>query len=173
MVRWNKSVCKCVFTDNIVVLMFFVDSYFHCSTSTEKTAGALYSVNNWKCKSIACVALSQKASVPVNAQELLCSGMLCKVHSRFHQVCRLRVVRVHDPVIPPLALGSAQPHYIFTNCSWLTFFSSSQFPPVCQYKLRAFADAPIIAVKMIYLMHYIQRVSYRITCKESAHAACQ
>lgn len=96
---------------------------------------------------------------------------LGKIHSHFLRLSGSRVVRVHDPVIPPLALGAAHPITLLQtapdSCCSAQFFSIS---PVCQYELRSCADGPIVAVKMIY---YIQRVSYRITCMETAHIACQ
>lgn len=82
-----------------------------------------------------------------------------------------RFVRVHDPVIPALARWAAHPITLLhttSDSSWLARFFS--IPPVCQYESRSCADGPIVAVKMIY---YIQRVSYQITCKETAHVACQ
>lgn len=96
---------------------------------------------------------------------------LCKIHSHFLWLSVLRVVRFHDPVILPLVLGAAHPiTFLQTapdSCCLAQFFSIS---PICQYELQSCAAGPIVAVKMIY---YIQWVSYQVTCRETAHIACQ
>lgn len=102
-----------------------------------------------------------------------CMKPLCKIHSHFLQVSASRVVKVHDPVIPPLAHGEAHTITLLQtapdSCCLLQLFSIS---PICQYELRSCAHGPIVAVKMIY---YLQLVSYQITCRETVpikHRAC-